>query len=144
MSRFIQNMTGAALLLLAGQTGAAELSYGEMVRTKLASGLTNMSFGIFEMPKNIINTSNEVNVLLGVSGGAMKGALHTAGRLLGGSLDFITFLVPSQPITHPAYVWDDFKSETTYGPFFDMSRNPQPHKPVAMPPPVRSSTVGAY
>lgn len=101
---------------------AEEATYGEMVRTKLASGITNMAFGLAELPKNVINTSNEVNVLLGATGGVLKGTLHTLGRLLAGTLDFITFPVPSQPITHPAYVWQQFGTDTTYGPFFDMSR----------------------
>lgn len=101
---------------------AEEATYGEMVRAKLASGITNMAFGLAELPKNVINTSNEVNVLLGATGGVLKGTLHTLGRLLAGTLDFITFPVPSQPITHPAYVWQQFGTDTTYGPFFDMSR----------------------
>jgi len=112
---------------------AEDLTYGEMVRTKLASGLTNMTFGLAEIPKNMINTSNEANVLLGVTGGLMKGTLHTVGRLLAGGLDFITFPVPSQPITHPIYVWQQFNIDTSYGPFFDMSRTPPMMKP-GLPP----------
>lgn len=130
MSKLIRNLSLAILLSGASPWAMAEASYGEMVRTKLASGLTNMSFGLFEIPKNVINTSNEVNVLLGATGGVLKGTLHTVGRLLAGSVDFLTFLVPSQPITHPAYVWEDFKTDTTYGPFFDMNRTPRVAKPA--------------
>ncbi len=116
-------------ILVSGQIRAAEeLTYGEMVRTKLASGLTNMCFGIAEIPKNIINTSNEVNALFGVTGGVLKGTLHTMGRLLAGGLDFITFPLPSQPIPHPAFVWQHFNTDTTYGPYFDMSRTPPEEK----------------
>ena len=121
----------AAAILTAGEVIAAEeQTYGEMVRTKLASGLTNMTFGIAEMPKNIINTSNEVNALFGVTGGVLKGTLHTMGRLLAGGLDFITFPVPSQPITHPTFVWQQFNIDTTYGPYFDMSRRAPDEKPA--------------
>lgn len=119
-----------------------ELTYGEMVRTKLASGLTNMSFGLVEIPKNMINTANETNALFGVTGGLMKGTLHTVGRLLAGGLDFLTFPVPSQPITHPTYVWQQFNVDTRYGPFFDMSRNPPVTKsggPTAIQNPARMS-----
>lgn len=105
-----------------------ELSYGDMVRTKLASGLSNMAFGIAEMPKNIVNTSNEVNVMMGVTGGVLKGTLHTMGRMLAGMVDVLTFPVPSQPITHPYYVWQQFKTDTSYGPFFDMQRSPNVNK----------------
>lgn len=110
---------------------AEESSYGDMVRTKLASGLSNMAFGIAEMPKNIINTSNEVNVMMGVTGGVVKGTLHTMGRMLAGMADVLTFPVPSQPITHPYYVWQQFNSDTRYGPFFDMQRNPNVIKGVS-------------
>jgi putative exosortase-associated protein (TIGR04073 family) len=134
--KFMWKSILAALVLFANQALATEeASYGDMVRTKLASGLTNMCFGIAEMPKNIINTSNQVNALFGVTGGVLKGTLHTMGRLLSGGLDFITFLVPSQPIPHPTYVWQEFKTDTTYSPFFDMNRTPRTAKPAAAPAP---------
>ena len=119
----IASLLGA--LLFSSQLPAVEeLTYGEMVRTKLASGIANMAFGIAEMPKNMINTANEVNALMGATGGVLKGTLHTMGRLLAGGLDFMTFPVPSQPITHPTFVWQQFSTDTTYGPYFDMSRKP--------------------
>ena len=119
----IASLLGA--LLFSSQVPAVEeLTYGEMVRTKLASGIANMAFGIAEMPKNMINTANEVNALMGATGGVLKGTLHTMGRLLAGGLDFMTFPVPSQPITHPTFVWQQFSTDTTYGPYFDMSRKP--------------------
>jgi len=144
--KFRQITLLAGTILMTSQVFAAEeLSYGEMVRTKLASGLTNMTFGIAEMPKNIINTSNEVNALFGVTGGVLKGTLHTMGRLLAGGLDFITFPVPSQPITHPTFVWQQFNVDTTYGPYFDMSRRPPPPEEKAASShytPVRPLTTG--
>lgn len=134
MIKMTRQIMLAAAILMTGQVFAAEeLTYGDMVRTKLASGLTNMTFGIAEMPKNIINTSNEVNALFGVTGGVLKGTLHTMGRLLAGGLDFITFPVPSQPITHPTFVWQQFNVDTTYGPYFDMSRRPPEDKAATTP-----------
>ena len=130
----IASLLGA--LLFSSQLPAVEeLTYGEMVRTKLASGITNMAFGIAEMPKNMINTANEVNALMGATGGVLKGTLHTMGRLLAGGLDFMTFPVPSQPITHPTFVWQQFSTDTTYGPYFDMSRKPlEPRTPARVAP----------
>lgn len=133
MTAFIRNLLLSACILFSSHPVLAEESYGEMVRTKLASGMTNMFFGIAEIPKNMINTSNEVNALLGVTGGVLKGTLHAMGRLLAGGLDFLTFPVPSQPITHPAFVWQDFNMDTTYGPFFDMNRNGPEQSPPAVP-----------
>lgn len=137
VTKLLQNLTLATLILCCLSPASAEESYGETVRTKLASGLTNMSFGIAEIPKNMINTSNEANVLLGVTGGVLKGTLHSVGRLLAGAVDFLTFPVPSQPITHPTFVWQEFTTDTSYGPFFDMSRTPrEPQSRDAPPPPV--------
>jgi putative exosortase-associated protein (TIGR04073 family) len=137
VTKLIQNLTLATLILWSFPPVMAEETYGETVRTKLASGLTNMSFGIAEIPKNMINTSNEANVLLGVTGGVLKGTLHSVGRLLAGAVDFLTFPVPSQPITHPTFVWQEFTKDTSYGPFFDMSRNPRMPNPLNAPvPPV--------
>lgn len=125
MSARVRIVALLGTLVFSGQLPAVEeLTYGEMVRTKLASGITNMAFGIAEIPKNMINTANEVNALMGATGGVLKGTLHTMGRLLAGGLDFITFPVPSQPITHPTFVWQQFSTDTTYGPYFDMSRKP--------------------
>ena len=134
----------AGLLSLTGPVPAEEqATYGEMVRTKLASGITNMTFGIAEIPKNMINTSNEVNALFGVTGGLLKGTLHAVGRLLSGSLDFITFPVPSQPIPHPTFVWQKFSSDTTYGPYFDMSRRLPSDTARAVTSPAPSSSASS-
>ena len=145
MAKILQQITLTVAILMTGEVFAAEeLTYGDMVRTKLASGLTNMTFGIAEMPKNIINTSNEVNALFGVTGGVLKGTLHTMGRLLAGGLDFITFPIPSKPITHPTFVWQQFNVDTTYGPYFDMSRRLPEEKPGNTPyTPARPMAAGS-
>lgn len=92
--------------------------YGQLVGRKLASGFSNMALGIAEIPKNMIITTNQTNALFGVTGGAIKGLLHTLGRTLSGIVDIVTFPVPTQPITRPPLVWQDFQTETQYGPVF--------------------------
>jgi putative exosortase-associated protein (TIGR04073 family) len=95
-------------------------SYGRDVAVKLGSGLSNLALAWVEFPKNIINTSNETNVTLGFSGGVLKGGLHMIGRTASGLIDLITFPLPTQPITNPTFVWQNFNVETQYGPVFQM------------------------
>lgn len=109
-------------LLLASSSWAEEPDYGEAIRYKLGSGFSNMLLGLGEVPKNVINTANETNALFGISGGLVKGVLHTLGRTLAGTVDVLTFPVPTKPITHPPYVWQGWKTETTYGPYFSTQK----------------------
>jgi putative exosortase-associated protein (TIGR04073 family) len=93
-------------------------SYGSKVGNKALNGFANMTTGILEIPKNIINVSNESNVIWGFLGGGAMGVLNTVGRLATGLTDLITAPLPTQPIVHPAYVWNDFDVDTSYGEVF--------------------------
>ncbi|WP_367025252.1 exosortase system-associated protein, TIGR04073 family [Methylococcus sp. ANG] len=127
-----------ALLLLAGIGAAMPAAqaddYGTTTTLKLGSGLSNLTLGWLEIPKNMINTSNQTNVLFGISGGLFKGLLHTVGRTLTGAVDFLTFPVPTEPIAHPEFVWQKFSDETSYGPAFTSGtfKDPKP-APAASP-----------
>lgn len=39
--------------------------------------------------------------------------MHTLGRTLAGTYDLVTFMIPTQSLVHPEYVWNDFGKETT-------------------------------
>lgn len=93
-------------------------SYGETIGTKLGAGASSLILSPLEIPKNIINTSNEVNLALGLTGGVAKGFLHMAGRLLTGLVDVLTFAIPTQPIASPQFIWENFSTETRYGSMF--------------------------
>jgi putative exosortase-associated protein (TIGR04073 family) len=93
-------------------------SYGSKVGNKALNGLSNIFTAVLEIPKNIINTTNDSNIAYGVVGGLAKGTLNTAGRLFSGVADLITFPIPTKPIAQPVYVWDDFDVDTTYGEVF--------------------------
>jgi putative exosortase-associated protein (TIGR04073 family) len=100
-------------------TDSTELpSYGKVVGTKTLSGLTNLTLGWIEIPKNIINTTNESNIFFGIFGGGFKGLVNTAGRLGVGLADLLTFPLPTKPIANPIYVWDNFDVDTQYGDVF--------------------------
>ncbi len=94
--------------------------YGRIIATKLGSGISNIGLCFLELPKNVINTTNEANLALGLTGGVLKGVLHMLGRGMSGSLDMLTFPVPSVPIPAPAYPWQNYKTETQYNPLFKM------------------------
>ncbi len=98
-------------------------SYADKMGEKALNGLANIGTGILEMPKNTINTVNESNIVLGLVGGAVKGALHTAGRMTAGLADLLTFWLPTDPISEPSYVWEDFDTTTTYGKTFRVPKN---------------------
>jgi putative exosortase-associated protein (TIGR04073 family) len=95
-----------------------ERSYGDIVGRKAATGFANIAVSVLEIPKNIINTSNESNILFGVTGGALKGFIHMFGRLAVGIVDTTTMFFPTKSIVEPAYPWENFYTETDYKPMF--------------------------
>jgi putative exosortase-associated protein (TIGR04073 family) len=108
------------LAALAGSVGPAwaDESYGAAIGTKAGSGFANMALSFLELPKNVVNTTNQTNLAVGLTGGVVKGIVHTAGRILSGAADLITFPFPTQPITDPVYPWENFTVETRYNPVF--------------------------
>ena len=99
---------------ISNANGEAE-NYNERVLTKALSGLANMGASILEIPKNVINISNDTNFVWGIVGGAPYGGLIMAGRMVSGLADLATCFIATTPITNPVYVWDDFDKNTTFG-----------------------------
>ena len=93
-------------------------SYGHIVARKAATGFSNIAVSVLEIPKNIINTTNESNILFGLTGGALKGFIHMFGRMAVGITDATTMLFPTKPIIEPAYPWENFYTDTDYKPIF--------------------------
>lgn len=112
-------------------------SYGQKVGDKALNGFANLTTGILEIPKTIILTSNESNIIYGAVGGLFKGMIHTGGRMGVGIVDLITAPIPTKPIAHPLYIWDDFDTETTYGDSFRLDKTQKVVQPVVadVPPP---------
>jgi putative exosortase-associated protein (TIGR04073 family) len=106
MSKMLRTIVFCAAALMSTGSGAEEAAndYGEAVKLKLASGLSNLFLGLVEVPKNIINTSNQVNLLFGVTGGTVKGTAHALGRTLSGIADVFTAPLGNKPITNPPFV----------------------------------------
>ncbi|MDD5580642.1 MAG: exosortase system-associated protein, TIGR04073 family [Methylobacter sp.] len=109
------------------ETQADELSphqsYGDKVGLKTINAFANLTTGWLEIPKNIINTTNQSNFFYGVFGGLLKGIVNTAGRMGVGIADLITAPIPTKPITRPVRVWDNFDVDTTYGDVFRLDKS---------------------
>jgi len=98
---------------------------------KVSQGLANIAFGIVELPKNVVNISNDQNIFVGMTWGILRGAGHTVGRTLVGVGELVTSPIPTKEFAAPAYVWDRFSEDsryfglhypgywTTYGPLDD-------------------------
>jgi putative exosortase-associated protein (TIGR04073 family) len=102
------------------QSEAASGDYGSDVGMKLGTALSNLTLGWLEIPKNALNTTNQTNLALGLSGGLIKGVLHGAGRTLAGMVDLLSFPLPTQPIADPQFVWQNFDVDTHFNPLFQL------------------------
>jgi len=96
-------------------------SYGAKVGHKALNGFTNITTSFLEIPKSIINTTNQSNLVFGIFGGLAKGIINTGGRIITGTTDLITAPLPTKPIAYPVYIWDDFDADTTYGEVFRLN-----------------------
>jgi putative exosortase-associated protein (TIGR04073 family) len=109
-------------------------SYGQKGDNKALNAIANLTTSTLEIPKNIINTMNQSNFFYGVFGGFLKGLVNTLGRTGCGIVDFITLPLPTQPIVYPAYIWDDFDVDTSYGPVFRLDKTYKTYQPVTQTP----------
>jgi putative exosortase-associated protein (TIGR04073 family) len=91
------------------------LSYGEKIADKGLNAFANLTTASLEIPKNVINTMNHSNFFYGLVGGFFKGIFNMLGRTGCGVADLITLPLPTEPIISPAYVWDNFDRDTSYG-----------------------------
>ncbi|MFU8788157.1 MAG: exosortase system-associated protein, TIGR04073 family [Methylobacter sp.] len=110
----------SGVLLAASFTANAEeapsqKSYGAQIATKAGHALANVTTGWIEVPKNIYIMTRETNIIYGFIGGTGMGIFNLAGRIGTGVFDLVTLPIPTDPLIHPGYVWDDFGTKTTYG-----------------------------
>jgi putative exosortase-associated protein (TIGR04073 family) len=91
--------------------------YLRQVEKKAIYGATNVASGFLEVPKNMINMTNEEdsNIVYGIVGGGIKGIIDAVGRMTVGTFDVLTAPLITKPIVHPKYVWDDYEKSNIYG-----------------------------
>ena len=90
-------------------------SYGAQVGEKALNGITNIGTAWMEIPKNIVSTTQESNILYGMIGGVGMGVFNTVGRLGTGLIDLVSAPIPSDPLVNPVRPWNEFDKKTTYG-----------------------------
>ncbi|MDD2738226.1 MAG: exosortase system-associated protein, TIGR04073 family [Methylomonas lenta] len=116
--------------LLTVPTAQAE-SYMKGFSNKVSQGLANIAFGFAELPKNVINISDDQNIFVGMTWGVIRGTAQGVTRTLIGGAELLTSPIPTSDYASPAYVWDRFSEDsryfglhypgywTTYGPLDD-------------------------
>jgi putative exosortase-associated protein (TIGR04073 family) len=58
--------------------------------------------------------SREKGPAYGATVGFMTGTVHMLGRTLLGALDLVTFMIPTESLVKPDYIWNHFDRETSY------------------------------
>ena len=109
--------------------------YERLVEKKAIDGATNIATGFLEVPKNMINMTNDEdsNFVYGVIGGGIKGIIDAVGRMTVGTLDLLTAPLPTKQVVYPKYVWDDFDKANTYDKVFRLDESYKTAKPVSQP-----------
>lgn len=106
----------AILLTVSAQCRAEHHSdgYGASFPDKLGHGFANMTMGMMELPKNVINISDDSNVLLGVTLGTLRGAVEGVSRTLVGVADMLTSPFATADYVSPGFPWERFSEDSRY------------------------------
>lgn len=87
----------------------SESTPGKMAH-KFGRGLCNVALSWCEIPKNIMNSCEEINPYAGWFIGLVKGICMTVGRVLTGVWDIVTFPLPIpgdyEPVMEPEFVFE--------------------------------------
>jgi putative exosortase-associated protein (TIGR04073 family) len=120
MKKQMRSVLLASLMGMASLHVDAEGANG--MSEKLGHGFSNLALAWLEIPKNVVLTTNQSNVAVGLTGGTIRGIVHTSGRILSGVVDLVSFPFPTQPVAEPGYVWQNFSSETRYNSIFESAK----------------------
>lgn len=104
-----------ASALITGQSAfAEEQDYLSKFTSKVNQGFFNTTTGFIELPKNVINISQDQNIFVGFTWGILRGTAHAVSRTLVGAAELITSPIPTDDYISPPYVWDRFSEDTRY------------------------------
>lgn len=104
-----------ASALISGQSAFAdEHDYLSGFTSKVNQGFFNTTTGFIELPKNVINISQDQNIFVGFTWGILRGTAHAVSRTLVGAAELITSPIPTDDYISPPYVWDRFSEDTRY------------------------------
>jgi len=128
-NKFLAACVLSGAVMVAPSTHAE--SYIEGFGNKVSQSLANIAFGFVEIPKNVINVSNQHTIFVGMTWGLVRGVVHGVSRSVVGVAELATAPIPTSEFASPAYVWDRFSEDsryfglhypgywTTYGPLDD-------------------------
>ena len=103
MKRLVSVIVALGIVLL-----MASPCFAENCFDKLGRGLINGATGWCEYPKQIVETSKEDNVAVGLTWGQLKGVGMGIARTGLGVYDTATFFLPpyDKPVMEPKYVFE--------------------------------------
>ncbi|MFZ2171533.1 MAG: exosortase system-associated protein, TIGR04073 family [Methylococcaceae bacterium] len=101
-------------LFSGGSSYAEEHDYLSDFTSKLSQGFFNTTTSFIELPKNIINISQDENIFVGLTWGTLRGTVHAVSRTVVGVAELITSPIPTDDYISPPYVWDRFSEDTRY------------------------------
>ena len=115
MNKKVKNLASCILIITFMMASTAQAEEQQTGFTgKLSQGMANMLFGFIEIPKNVINITNQHNIFVGMTWGVIRGTMHGVSRTVVGSAEFLTSPIPTSDFTSPAYVWDRFSEDSRY------------------------------
>ena len=114
MKKILKSLLILSMLILFSPHAVMAENYPAKAGQKLGNGIANVATGVVEIPKTIVIISRSEGIAYGVPAGILMGIMQMVGRTLHGALDVATFMVPTQPLVTPDYIWKDFNKETTY------------------------------
>ena len=101
-------MKKAILIFLAFFLFYAQSAFADNMATKLGRGVSNIASCWVEIPKQIVDTTQQQGPVSGTITGPIKGVVCTVGRCLAGVYDTATFLLPMpagyKSLIQPEYV----------------------------------------
>jgi len=106
--KILFSLLACLLFSFSSISSAEQRSYGGKVGQKTLRSLSNLTLSIMEVPKGMIKTTNDSNILYGLTAGTLLGAINTIGRTCVGALDFITFPLATKPIVQPVHPWQSY------------------------------------
>jgi putative exosortase-associated protein (TIGR04073 family) len=90
LKRFVKSFPPFMLILLLAMPVWAEGAAGE----KLAGGIEDTATGWVEVPKEMAETTEDTNIIEGVTVGTIKGAGEAVVKTTKGAVDAATFYIP--------------------------------------------------
>lgn len=114
MKKIFKSLLILSALFFSSPYAAMADNYPEKAVGKLGNGIANAVGGFMEIPKNVIIASHSEGPVYGVTAGLIAGILHTLGRTVYGTVDMVTFMIPTKPLINPDYIWNDFDRMTSY------------------------------